>query len=601
MSGLAALSAVWVAGLIYALVCRPLATEDLWWHIKMGEVYFTQGLWPASDPLLHTSSAAPIQHEWLFGVLVYLVSNALGLFALRVLHGALLTAVIALIITLARRATDSFAAVALSLIVFLGLSEGRLMQLRPDMPTMVFAFALAALTWAHPMPVTVRRGALACAALLVWANMHSLFAVGLGLLAAATVGALVEDRSGAVGPPHAKPLALTLLAGFLITLLNPRGLDQHLTFFLSSKHSAIWSVPDEWTPFDPFDRHFTSKVTLFSWLFTNLTCLGFAAAFIVNYARFKRSPSPQTLDALAPRLFLPAAAALASVFVSFRFLWLVVLPFLYVVRSARSSKYRFEPFIALACAALAASFIATSGWGNFMGDTPSVREGYFSKAYNDQRYPDPGVFFLRDTQVTGNLFNHYTLGGYFEYRLAPRLKAFIDGRTEHYTAQVKTDSHRIMNGGQAERLALLDAYGVNVFFAYGGEYNPYPSRQDTLRLMKDAPGWVLVFRSFDHAVYLRQSPQNEENLRRIATYFANIGIDFDATTGFRVDQVLAKAPRWAVEQRLVSADYEQLVLEATSGAAPAREAARRRLFKLYAALDDRPDLDALRTTDKTLK
>ena len=61
------------------LAGAPLYTEDLWWHLKAGQMYFTEGPWPQSDWMLHTASDdAPIQHEWLFGVSVYALERLLG-------------------------------------------------------------------------------------------------------------------------------------------------------------------------------------------------------------------------------------------------------------------------------------------------------------------------------------------------------------------------------------------------------------------------------------------------------------------------------------------------------------------------------------------
>ena len=48
----------WMAGLLLYLCGGTLDTSDLWWHLKMGEAYATQGPWPAGDPLLHTA------HDW---------------------------------------------------------------------------------------------------------------------------------------------------------------------------------------------------------------------------------------------------------------------------------------------------------------------------------------------------------------------------------------------------------------------------------------------------------------------------------------------------------------------------------------------------------
>ena len=67
-----------MVGLLLYLCGGTLDTSDLWWHLKMGEVYATQGPWPAGDPLLHTAhDHAPVQHEWLFGVALHAIDRIL--------------------------------------------------------------------------------------------------------------------------------------------------------------------------------------------------------------------------------------------------------------------------------------------------------------------------------------------------------------------------------------------------------------------------------------------------------------------------------------------------------------------------------------------
>ena len=71
--------AAWVAALGMAtmlmwLAGQPLATPDLWFHLKAGETYLEKGLWPDRDPMLFTAfEGGPVQHEWLFGVGLHLI------------------------------------------------------------------------------------------------------------------------------------------------------------------------------------------------------------------------------------------------------------------------------------------------------------------------------------------------------------------------------------------------------------------------------------------------------------------------------------------------------------------------------------------------
>ena len=96
----AATAAVTAAALVVALVlllaAAPLYTDDLWWHLTAGETYLREGLWPAGDGTLHTGLATgPVQHEWLFGVIVHLVDRVAGFPGLRVLHSVAVVLILA--------------------------------------------------------------------------------------------------------------------------------------------------------------------------------------------------------------------------------------------------------------------------------------------------------------------------------------------------------------------------------------------------------------------------------------------------------------------------------------------------------------------------
>ncbi len=67
---------------------------------------------------------SPVQHEWLFAVPMFLATKFFGLCALRVVHLGLYLGVVALALTLARRATNSVALITAVLIGFSGALGG---------------------------------------------------------------------------------------------------------------------------------------------------------------------------------------------------------------------------------------------------------------------------------------------------------------------------------------------------------------------------------------------------------------------------------------------------------------------------------------------
>ena len=90
--------------LVAYVVSGPIVTDDFWFHLAMGRVYWLQGLWPAGDPMLHTAHAyAPVQHEWLFGLIVYALERTSGFGGVRAAHLLLASATLVLAWSILRR------------------------------------------------------------------------------------------------------------------------------------------------------------------------------------------------------------------------------------------------------------------------------------------------------------------------------------------------------------------------------------------------------------------------------------------------------------------------------------------------------------------
>lgn len=616
---IAAAALLCVAALTVATAGRPLATEDLWFHLKMGEVYATQGLSPPTDPMLHTAgSRAPVRHEWLFGVLVFGIERAGGYYALRLCHALSAAGILLLAYRALRRESGTALPAVAAALCFTVLSWTRLIQLRPDLFTIAATLLIYQLLLRDPLGP--RRSALLLSSLLfvLWVNIHSLFAIGLALGCAALLGrwmqrgALRRLQPAAI-PPRLLHLGLALAGSLALTLLNPRGVRQHLTFFLSSRDAAIWSIDDEWSPFHPFHLGYpynSASLHALQWVLCDGLMLAFLLTFVRRYLllRRARSTSPTSsasasgasggeaisatgaLLALDPPLFLLAAASLGAILISMRFLWLGIFPLLYVVRGAAP---RLPGSLALCAFAVttAAAFPREGGFLQRTADTDFSPRAYLSAPYLEARYCDPGVRFLKEAGLRGNLFNPYGLGGYLGYRLSPQLRTFIDGRTEHYPSEVMAEYDAITlraRLGRESYLDILERRRVDLFFAIGGEAYRYEATH-TLEVVANQPGWLLIYRGLDHAIYLRTNERNQDNLRRVAAYYARQGIPFDPRRGFSVHEAIHKGPDWAMAQRLLPAAYPQLLAAARDPREPLRDRAQIILGDIYRLIGARED------------
>lgn len=593
----------YVAFPLLRLCGGPIGTADAWWHLKMGEVYATQGPWPDGDPLLHTAHAdAPVQHEWAFDVALHGVDRHFGLEGVRVVHVLAVAGILALAASAFRRESRTLLDACFATTVFVVLAWWRLIQLRPDLVSIPATLLFHRLLLERERPASAARIAAVAALLLVWVNAHSLFAIGPLLGLAALLGLALRAglrrwAGAAVGPgseaAQARRLGAALVVGTLATLVNPRGIGQHLTFFTSSREAAIWAISDEWMHFDPFEwRGYGDAVSLPTWIAADAVMLAFAVAAWLAFRRFVRSPSAEGLRASDPVLFGLGAAGVVAALVSVRFLWMLVFPLLFVLRFRRlvlapgsRPGVALAPLLAVVAVALAAIFPRIEGFRARAARVPSTLSSYLATSYDGEKFHEEAVRFLEETGVEGNLFNVYPMGGFLEYRVGPRLRTFVDGRTEHYPADVLEDYFRIteMRGTRPGEsfLDVLERRGVDLFVGVG-----LPSlmagRRYTSAHLERAPGWILVSRSLRHGVYLRANARNRENLSRIAAYYQRESVPFDPERGLDPGEVILRRPLWAEAHGMVPTSYGVLVAATRSPDPGRRFAALQRIGLGYA-------------------
>jgi hypothetical protein len=216
--------------------------------------------------------------------------------------------------------------------------------------------------------------------------------------------------------------------------------------------------------------------------------------------------------------------------------------------------------------------------------SPSV-PGYLSTHYNEDKFFLHAVRFLEETEVEGNLFNVYPVGGFLGYRLAPRLRTFVDGRTEHYSIQVLNDYFTVIGmrgpGGGESFLDVLERREVDIFVGTGMP-TPVAGKRYTSAHLERAPGWILVSRSMRHGIYLRTNQRNRENLRRITAYYREQGVPFDPEEGLDVSEVIRSRPDWAEAHGMVPADFSRSLAERHSLDSAARFRALQTLGTTYA-------------------
>ncbi|MDJ0851492.1 MAG: hypothetical protein QNK04_24210 [Myxococcota bacterium] len=607
----AALSLAFVLLVLLVLVGRPLATDDLWWHLKLGEIYAQLGPFVDEDPLYHTTRGRPtVPHEWLFQVALHGAERGVGFQGLRLLHVGLVAAIALWALRIFRRAAGGLAPAALACIVFLELSWYRLFQLRPDLTSVLALLGLYTLLLEKERPPGAARIGAALVLFAVWVNLHSLFAIGLALLVASLLGialrallarGLARDAPGlaGTGPDPARrserrlalALSTLLVLCALVTLANPRGWEAHALFFVESASGDIWHLEDDFLPWNPlWPAAERRALTPLCWLLADALLLAFVVTAGLALARLLRERSAAALrDLDAVHLGL-AAASLVAMVVAVRFHWMSFFPLLYVLRAlARhgAAAPAFAAGAARACAVasvpLALVFPSGIHLDSYAREVAVEVDGYRS-AYLDQRYCGHGMRFLREAGIEGRLFHPFNLGGFLGYWLAPQLRTFIDGRMDHYPSEVLDDYLKIRRASQegAPRVLrkLLDKWEIDVFFGTSFPEIRYSDRFWIAHLRR-MPGWVPIFVSQTHSIYLRRTPRNQRNFTLAKAYYLQRRIPFDAERGVDVEALLRRRPAWALKQGVVPPYYEGLLGERESNDEGRRAAVLAELGRIY--------------------
>jgi hypothetical protein len=589
----------WVAHAALALLCgallarvgQPIITDDLWWHLGLGEAFAQHGPWLSEDPLLFTAPGPPDTASWLADVALYTVWRHTGFAGLRVLHAAWVASILALAWSLLRRASRSRAAASAGTLAFAALGAYRLVQLRPELFSILATLALYRLLCEPESAPTWRRIGAAALLFALWANCHAGFPLGLALLAASAAALAAEAifrPTGARGPRLARTarLGVAAVACALASLANPSGVGALLVWFQPGTDLAI--VADEWARFQPLHLPVanlppTPLAFALVWALLALAPLGL-------YRALRRAPAPD----VEPVLLTWALASLGALLVAVRFLWLGLFPLLAIARSRKASPVAAAAWSVL----LLPAFFLFGDWRMIPGSLPQTLADYAQPYPADRYYAHP-IWFLVDAGLEGHVFTDYALGGFTGFFGAPRLRTFVNGSlnvtNDAIDANLPIRERRGARPGE-DFLALLDRMQIDLFVGTRlPEIGP-PNRPwfYTTAHLEGAPGWICVFRNIDSAVYLRDNPRNAANRERVAAYYARERVPYDPKSGFDVLRVLRGAPRFAIEHGLAPVQFDDLAAAAHHGPADARGVASARLAMLYLSLglyDDAIRLD----------
>ncbi len=473
--------------LLFGLMFGQNLSGDVWWHLKTGQWIVQHHAFPFNDPFSFTARSPIILHEWGAEIIEWLVysilsPSALAAMAVMLISGAFLIA-FKLAINRSGRLFSAFVATAAGAAASAGASE-----MRPQVfSLLLFAILVWILHRYHNhggrliwllAPVT-----------LLWANLHGAFIIGLVLIAMETVIAFIvpPDWSKEKRLPRiaaALPLAIVGLISALLGLINPNGKELYLYPIHVVGNAGTTRLIAEWT--SPSFHEMTGRSLM---VFMGLAAIGLA---------FMRRP-PKLRDSIYVVFF--AAATLLSRRQAVLFAIACAGPVACWLSSAQDetarwlSEYRMRTVVNKAVwGVLILLILVLCIWriSDVNGRNP------FDYMNKTEVFPLEACDYILASDISGPMFNDYNYGGYLIWRLWPKYKDFIDGRTEPFLNGAFEDSNAALNcAGPGTWQAIFDKYHIN--FAVLNPGVPLAS------VLADRADWACVYADKKAVVFVRKT------------------------------------------------------------------------------------------------
>jgi hypothetical protein len=478
---------VFVLGAALMLALTPRLDTDLWWHLKAGQYIIRTGTVPTRDFMTFTFRGhAWTDHEWLSEVIMYGLYRLGGLWALIVFFAAVITATFALVYAAMRqKGIYPMLAAFMTAVAFMCSSGSwgpRIQMLS------LFFLALYSLILNRYLQRPSRRLLIALPAImLLWANIHGGFVLGLALIAAFIVGEWLNAVTGRrnLDGTQQRDLALALVASFVITIVNPhtfRLLLYPLTFVLPNAYTNI--IQESASP----NFHLPVMMIFEALLLILLASVAIARPRL-NWTNLLILVGFTHL-ALSQVRNVPVWAVVVSPLVAMYLAQaaLALRPGLMTLTPHRGRVTRRKATINTALIVLVLLTYVSIGsrYVNARALARTERTGF----------PVGAVRYMGHHRLPSRVFVSYSWGGYLLWHLFPRYRDYMDSRADTlFNNRILRDYVTMYSAAPGWR-STLDHYHVQDVLIERGA----PLAQ-TLAL---DPRWILAYRDHESVLYTRR-------------------------------------------------------------------------------------------------
>jgi Tfp pilus assembly protein PilF len=498
---------------------RSVTDSDLGWQLATARWIVQHHEIPSTDVFSYTAHGQP----WIYpvgpGLLFYGAYLLGGYTLLSWLQAAACAGTVALLL---RRGSVVSAVLAILAVPMIAVRIGS----RGDMFTVVLFAAFLGLLWQQHQSGRARLWLLPIL-MMAWVNLHLGFVAGLALMAAYVVVEALDmvwrERREAAAERLRSSLPW-LVATCGATLVNPWGWGVFLGVFRQERFMETWmhvwirewgSAQLNWTVMSAV-LSLRNPTGAFYWILliaavailVALLRRQFGAAALVSGAAVIAVRHVRFEAIFGIVMVVVAGAVLTSA--------LAGLP--QKIKEARVLSIRYSTGLTIAVAVFAA-VLACLRSADLVSDRSYLASGDELGSFGTGLswwFPERAAAFIERENIPGRIFNSYPLGGYLIWRLGPKYRDYIDGRTIPFGPNLIERNLKLMAtppDSSAWQRESQDR-GINTIFVPLGRNNGlhlFP----VLRQFCASDTWRPVYLDEVSAVFMRRTPENEGLIARL--------------------------------------------------------------------------------------
>ena len=462
-----------------------LADADTGWHIRTGEWILAHGRVPTEDLFSFSKPGAPwFAWEWLSDILFAELFHAAGFKAVVLFSGVLIVAFSGVVLRFAIWRGANPLAAGLAVLLAIGAASTHFLA-RPHVFTLIFLPVSIWLLEADRIRPSSRIWLLIPLTLL-WTNLHGGWVVLIACLVLLVAGSSLEAWLGVRGWTSVLRYAAMTAACSAVTLINPYGIELHghiLSYLRSDwirNHVQEFMAPSFRNEGElQFEALLIAGILLAGWLLRKrdiTACLWIL--FLGHSALTSLRHAPLYVSVAAP---LVAAEA--------TLLW---------SQWARGkAKQSLAVIMDQIGQDLTPSFRRMTIWPVVLLVILMALPGVaWPTDFAAEIFPVRLIQQQQQTLGSGRLLTTDQWGDYLIFHYAPKLKVFIDGRSDFYGSEFGDDYFRLMQG----------AWDWNrILRKYRFEVALLPLAWPLGSLLKQDPEWRLVANDGQALLFIRKT------------------------------------------------------------------------------------------------